>query len=209
MKRVFLLGDSVFDNGAYVPGQPDVREQVQELMPANAVVELLARDGAKIGDVEAQLRRIPGDATHLVVSAGGNDAIQASSLLNESAASMADAIEKLGAVAERFAARYSAMLDLLLGRRLPLAVCTIYEPPFPDLHRRKIAVTALTALNDQITRQAFSRGLTVIDLRIIFDRVEDFANPIEPSVQGGAKIARAIMKFVSGVRSSAAVIASN
>jgi len=209
MKRVFLLGDSVFDNGAYVPGQPDVREQVQELMPANAVVELLARDGAKIGDVEAQLRRIPGDATHLVVSAGGNDAIQASSLLNESAASMADAIEKLGAVAERFAARYSAMLDLLLGRRLPVAVCTIYEPPFPDLHRRKIAVTALTALNDQITRQAFSRGLTVIDLRIIFDRVEDFANPIEPSVQGGAKIARAIMKFVSGVRSSAAVIASN
>jgi hypothetical protein len=209
MKRVVLLGDSVFDNGAYVPGQPDVRQQVQELMPSDATVELLARDGATIRDVETQVRRIPGDATHLVVSAGGNDAIQASGILDESAASMADAIEKLGAVAERFAARYSAMLDLLLRRRLPVAICTIYEPPFPDLHRRKIAITALTALNDQITRQAFSRGLTVIDLRIIFNREEDFANPIEPSVHGGAKIARAIMKFVSGAASSAAVIASS
>jgi len=66
---------------------------------------------------------------------------------------------------------------------------------------------ALSALNDQITRQAFSRGLTVIDLRIIFDRDEDFANPIEPSPLGGAKIARAIINFISGAPPSAGVIA--
>jgi hypothetical protein len=91
MTLVLLLGDSVFDNGAYVPAQPDVRRQVQALMPADATDELLARDGASIRDVEAQLCRIPAGATHLLVSAGGNDAIQASGLLNESAASMAGA----------------------------------------------------------------------------------------------------------------------
>jgi len=207
MKRVFLLGDSVFDNAAYVGRNPDVRRQVQELLPPDAAVEMIARDGAVLGDVAAQLRKVPNSATHLIVSAGGNDALQASGLLNDRASSVAEAIEKLGAAADRFGASYSAMLDALLIRKLPTAVCTIYEPPFPERQRRKIAAVALSALNDQITRQAFSRGLTVIDLRIIFDRDEDFANPIEPSPLGGAKIARAIINFISGAPPSAGVIA--
>ena len=207
MKRVFLLGDSVFDNAAYVGRNPDVRRQVQELLPPDATVEMIARDGAVLGDVAAQLRKLPNSATHLIVSAGGNDALKASGLLNDRASSVAEAIEKLGAAADRFGASYSAMLDALLIRKLPTAVCTIYEPPFPERQRRKIAAVALSALNDQITRQAFSRGLTVIDLRIIFDRDEDFANPIEPSPLGGAKIARAIINFISGAPPSAGVIA--
>jgi len=207
MKRVFLLGDSVFDNAAYVGRNPDVRRQVQELLPPDATVEMIARDGAVLGDVAAQLRKVPNSATHLIVSAGGNDALQASGLLNDRASSVAEAIEKLGAAADRFGASYSAMLDALLIRKLPTAVCTIYEPPFPERQRRKIAAVALSALNDQITRQAFSRGLTVIDLRIIFDRDEDFANPIEPSPFGGAKIARAIINFISGAPPAAGVIA--
>jgi hypothetical protein len=39
---------------------------------------------------------------------------------------------------------------------------------------------------------AFSRGTALIDLRIICSEDGDYANPIEPSVQGGLKIARAI-----------------
>jgi hypothetical protein len=68
-------------------------------------------------------------------------------------------------------------------------VGTIYEPRFPEAPRRKLAATALTLLNDKITRQAFARGLTLIDLRLICDEDADFANPIEPSARGGAKIA--------------------
>jgi len=208
MKQVFLLGDSVFDNAAYVPRQPDVRRQVQALMPPEFAVQLAARDGAVMDDVFAQMRKVPRSATHLIVSAGGNDALQASGLLNERASSVADAIEKLGLIADRFGERYSAMLDALQSRDIPAAVCTIYEPPFPDRQRRKISATALAVLNDQITRHAFSRGVTVIDLRIIFDRDEDFANPIEPSVIGGAKLARAILTFVTGAPPSGTVIAS-
>jgi hypothetical protein len=50
--------------------------------------------------------------------------------------------------------------------------------------------------NDCITRAAFSRGLPVIDLRLICDQDEDYANPIEPSVRGGEKIAAAIAGLV-------------
>ena len=51
--------------------------------------------------------------------------------------------------------------------------------------------------NDCITREAFARGLSLIDPRLICDGDEDFANPIEPSVRGGAKIASAIAALVT------------
>ena len=44
--------------------------------------------------------------------------------------------------------------------------------------------------NDAIMREVFARALPVIDLRLIFDDDADYANDIEPSVEGGAKIAR-------------------
>jgi hypothetical protein len=46
-------------------------------------------------------------------------------------------------------------------------------------------------------REAFSRGLPVIDLRLMFDDDADYANDIEPSVQGGEKIAQAIATLVA------------
>jgi hypothetical protein len=68
-----------------------------------------------------------------------------------------------------------------------------------------VAATALTVLNDRITREAFSRGATLIDLRVICDHDEDFTDAIEPSVRGGAKIAAAVMRFVNGAPSSAVI----
>ena len=39
-KRVLLIGDSIIDNGAYVrPGEPDVTEQLQALLPQDTVVK--------------------------------------------------------------------------------------------------------------------------------------------------------------------------
>jgi hypothetical protein len=88
------------------------------------------------------------------------------------------------------------MLDRVLARHLHTVLCTIYEPRFPDPRLQRLAVTALTLFNDVITRTAFAHGLPLIDLRLVCDRDEDFANPIEPSVKGGAKIARAILHAV-------------
>jgi hypothetical protein len=51
---------------------------------------------------------------------------------------------------------------------------------------------ALMMFNDAILRVAFELRLGVIDLRLICVEPSDYANPIEPSGAGGAKIARAI-----------------
>jgi hypothetical protein len=210
--HVVLLGDSIFDNAAYVGRDPDVRTQLQAMLQGSkgsGKATLLARDGATITEVGAQLSMLPTDATHLVVSTGGNDALAAIGLLEAKATCVADALATLASMGDEFRRDYAAMLDVVAARGLPTAVCTIYEPRFPEPALRRAAATALSLLNDQISREIFSRGLAMIDLRLICDEDKDFANPIEPSAHGGAKIARAILNFTSGRTPDAAVFAKN
>src|SRR5215510_9085345 len=128
MNHIVLVGDSVFDNAAYVAGGPDVVRQLRGILPSGWRTTLNALDGAVIGDIAGQLRNLPADATHLVVSAGGNDALGEAHLLERSVASMAEALELLAEVRERFRVAYAAMLQEVRQRRLHTAVCTIYEP---------------------------------------------------------------------------------
>ncbi len=197
MTHIVLLGDSIVDNAAYVAGGPDVVRQLRDILPSGWRATLNARDGAVIADLPQQLESLPTDPTHLVVSVGGNDALGESALLDRNVSSMAEALELITAVRERFRSSYARMLDQVLQRRLPVAVCTIYEARFPEPVTRRLAATALTALNDAITREAFARNIDCIDLRILCDNDRDFANPIEPSVHSGAKIAKAILDFAS------------
>jgi lysophospholipase L1-like esterase len=192
MPHIVLLGDSTLDNAAYVAAGQDVRAQLQAILPAGGRTTLLAIDGDVITGVSRQLGKLPGDASHLVVSVGGNDALGYSGLLSQPARSVAEVLEKLAEVRERFAADYRAMLGAVLARKLPTAICTIYDPAFPDVESRRIGATALTVLNDLITREAASNALSLIDLRVMFNDPADYANAIEPSAQGGRKLAAAI-----------------
>lgn len=197
MNHVVLLGDSVFDNSAYVRGGPDVVRQMRERLPGGWQATLAAVDGNVMGDIPRQIARIPADASHLVVSIGGNDALRHVGIFTAAAGSMTEALARLAGIRERFQLDYRATLDALLARRLPTAVCTIYEARFPDPDLRRVAATALTLLNDAITREAFARGVPLIDLRLVCDDDADFANPIEPSVRGGEKITAAIAKLLA------------
>jgi lysophospholipase L1-like esterase len=198
MGHIVLLGDSVFDNGAYVrPGEPDVVQQLRDALPASWRATLAAVDGAVTGSVRGQLERLPTDATHLVVSVGGNDALRRQDVLDLRVRSVAEALLRFAEVRDEFARDYRAMLDAVLGRGLPAAVCTIYDPRFPDPTRQRVAVAALAAFNDVITREAFGRGLPLIDLRLICSEDTDYANPIEPGARGGAKFASAIAELLS------------
>ncbi|MER9445740.1 SGNH/GDSL hydrolase family protein [Mesorhizobium sp. M0340] len=195
--KVVLLGDSVFDNRAYVAGGADVLAHLARQLPERWSAELLAVDGSVMAGVRQQLERLPAGATHLVVSIGGNDALGVSSVLDAPSRSVADALLKLAEIREQFCSEYASTLDAVLAVNLPTAVCTIYDVRYADLDERRVAVTALSILNDCITRAAATRGVAVIDLRIVSDEDADFVNAIEPSEQGGGKIASAIVSFVT------------
>jgi hypothetical protein len=195
--HVVLLGDSIFDNKSYVAGGPDVLAHLRARLPGGWQATLAAVDGAVTGGLRQQTARIPPDASHLVLSIGGNDALQQEGVLAEDARSVGEGLARLAAMRERFRSNYGAALDLLLARRLPLAICTIYDPRFPDPVRRQLGIAGLALFNDVITREASERGLPLLDLRVLCDEDADFANPIEPSVQGGRKIAAEIARLVT------------
>jgi hypothetical protein len=50
--------------------------------------------------------------------------------------------------------------------------------------------------NDCIIRTAFVHGIRLRDLRFIYTEEGDYANTIEPSAQGGAKVASTIVGLV-------------
>jgi hypothetical protein len=197
MSHVVLLGDSIFDNAAYVRGGPDVVTQLRGALPGGWRATLRAVDGAVLMNVPGQLSRVPEDAGFLVVSAGGNDALGEVELLGEGARSMAGALERLAGIAEDFERGYRRMLGAVLERGLPTAVCTIYNGRFPDPVMQRLSSTALVHFNDAILRTAFAAGVPVLELRLVCTEDADYANPIEPSSHGGEKIARAIARVVT------------
>jgi hypothetical protein len=198
--HIVLLGDSIFDNHAYVPDGPSVIDHLRVLIPAGWNASLAAHDGDVVADVICQIMGMPEDATHLVVSAGGNDALNALGLLSEPATSVFDALHTLADIRDEFRAGYRAMLEHLKGLQLPLTVCTIYDC-VPGLGRQEKAALAL--FNEIILREAFEAGLPVIDLRIVCQEETDYSviSPIEPSDSGGAKIAKLIAEMV-GMRTA-------
>jgi hypothetical protein len=197
MPHVVLLGDSIFDNAAYVRGGPDVLAHLEQRLPEGWQATLAAIDGATTQGMSIQYGRIPADATHLVLSIGGNDALMNVDILERRASSSAEVLGMLADIRDAFGQRYGAVLRELRKRELPLILCTIYEGNFPDQRMQRLATTALTVFNDVILRAGIRSALPVIDLRLVCSEAEDYANPIEPSVQGGAKIADSIVRALA------------
>ncbi len=197
MKHLVLLGDSIFDNASYVNGGADVLTHLKRSLPGGWKATLLAQDGSATGDVKRQLAQLPADATHLIISAGGNDFVGHVEILHSRANTIADALGQLGDLQTQFVGSYRAMLQVALAGCKPTAVCTIYNPAYPDPTQQRVIMTVLSLFNDAITRAAAEFGVPVLDLRLVCTSPAHFANPIEPSVAGGQRIAQAILKLLT------------
>ena len=123
--------------------------------------------------------------------------------------SSAEVLWALADASEQFERRYRRAVAAVVQKRVPVALCTIYNGYFPEAAFQRLASTALIVFNDVILRVALEHGFPVIDLRAICNEPADYANPIEPSSIGGAKIARAIVRvldlFESDIRVSRVV----
>ena len=194
-RHIVLAGDSIFDNAVYVPGEPCVTEQLQAIVSDGDRVTMLAVDGDCAGDVLMQLQSLPTDATHILVSAGGNDALlQAGELYREHASSLA-MFSHWSDIQAGFRRTYREMLAGVANVNCSVGVCTIYDavPSVTDIER-----TALSLFNDVIVREATALELPVVDLRHICVEASDYSelSPIEPSSQGGEKIAAALYRML-------------
>jgi len=206
MAHVVLVGDSLFDNARYTEGGPDVIAQVRQLLPVGWQASLLAVDGSTTENIPAQVERLPVGASHLVLSVGGNDAIMNADILRMPAESTAQALAALHDMSQRFDRDYRRAVAACKQKGLPLAICTIYNGCFPDAEYQRLISTALMVFNDVILRVGIEFGLPMIDLRLICSSPSDYANPIEPSSIGGAKIAKSIVSLVTDVGSGTRVV---
>lgn len=196
-RHIVLLGDSIFDNALYVPGGPSVLEHIERMLPEGDRVTMIALDGATVSSVFRQLERVPEDATHLVLSAGGNDALwTAGSIFAQESKNVRSSLQRVAESIVEFKYEYRRLICALRELRLPLVTCTVYDS-IPGLDSSETA--GLCLFNDTITRTAFELGTTLIDLRTICNESSDYSpvSPIEPSASGGSKIVRAILTALS------------
>ena len=203
-KHITLAGDSIFDNQIYVPGQPDVAKQLRSHLDGDVEVTLLAIDGDITQGVKDQLNRIPIETSHLFISVGGNDALAYLNRLLDPVSNVGEGFLIFSNIQDEFRKRYRKMLKNALSYNMPTTVCTIYRPCFnhrnssrvsqflsygiPTETLQKVSVTALTTFNDIIMEEAVNAGIPIMDLRVMYDNEEDYANPIEPSTNGGKKM---------------------
>ncbi len=212
-KHIVLAGDSIFDNGSYVPGEPDVAQQLRNQLGEDSNVTLLAIDGDVTKDVHNQLTQLPEDTSHLFISVGGNDALGQLHIFTDPVSSVGEGFLKFSRVQTTFQQEYKAMLENALSLNIPTTICTIYKPCFyhPDMSRvgsyvgngvsntdlQNVSVTALTAFNDVILQEAVTTGIPLMDLRVMYDNVADYANPIEPSTIGGQKMVSVMESIIN------------
>jgi lysophospholipase L1-like esterase len=200
-KVVVLLGDSIIDNGGYVrAGEPDVAQQLEIRLPHHTVVKR-AVDGSTCADVLGWQIDDLQDADHVILSAGGNDALQHIDLLEAAAATTArHVLIRLWSIREEFRRSYATLLDRLALTRRPVLVLTVYNPCFRghgfDAAYQQAAESAVSIINDVIQQEGRRRAFDILELRTLFDERADYANPIEPSATGGAKLAKHISDWV-------------
>ena len=195
-KHICLMGDSIFDNDGYIPGEPGVIEQMRRSIPKNWTAFKVAVDGDCIEDIPNQLEKVPAQITDIVVSIGGNDLMKFRHLLARVAEG--EQLEELiASPLADFEIAYGWMLDSVAAHGPKVTACTIYTAiPFAEPEMRDHAPSAIGAFNTIILRLAEARGLSVIRLYLACTENDNFSDmsPIEPSSKGGQKIVDAILQ---------------
>jgi hypothetical protein len=195
MNHLVLLGDSIFDNSAYVDNGPSVIQQVNSQLPGDWQATLLAVDGDTSAEVLNQITKLPPKLTHLALSVGGNDALTCIGRLKAAAATVREGLTTLTQIKSEFEVNYQRLISKLVLLNKPTLLCTIYDQVprlTPELQ------TALGLFNDVIFRGAIQHELPVLDLRMVCTEADDFSesSPIEPSAKGGEKLSSRLVSVM-------------
>ena len=201
MAVVNLLGDSIIDNKIYVgPHELSVTEHLHNL--CDDVINSIAVDGHTTKDViHNQLDLLPQYSTHQVLSIGGNDLLQNMYFLkNRERLSANEVFEQAVGIMAPIKRRYQTIVEKLSLQDSNILLCTVYEGNLlndPLLYDIALSSKAMVSmLNDIVYSTANTYNAEVLELRNIFTKPKDYANPIEPSHIGGSKFALEINDWI-------------
>jgi len=210
-------------------GELDVATHLKKLYSDHPNVSITnnAVDGDTMYDLEYNHLDTPDieEASHIIVSIGGNDLLhnisflqrtsELSKIMGKDARIGKWGVKELNPSRNRvfeetyfeiikpFTKQYETIVANLSIHRAKLLLCTVYEGDLVDSDEfsdvNNSSKTMVSLFNDIVYRTANKYGADVLELREIFVRPEDYANPIEPSHIGGGKLAKSIQKWVNDV----------
>ena len=219
MSKVALLGDSIIDNKVYVgPGEFSVLEHIELL--SDLEFSQIALDGDTTVEVlYNQLEKLEETSDFNVLSIGGNDLLEHLHLLVDpiNKNTFSRNLEIMNEFIEPIKERYEKIVEYLSKKEGKLLLCTVYNGDFErdDGHetfegdegfifgigdllkgKQEAATVIARVFNDVVYSTGKKFGVDVLELREIFTDSIDYANPIEPSHVGGAKLAENILKWI-------------
>ena len=184
-KTIVLLGDSILKNNSYVSNGKAVDNILEE---RNATVYSLAQNNAKIVDVYGEINKIPleinNKSTMIFLSSGGND------ILSFYVDQHGDTTDT--GFLNTMLAAYKSLVKSIKTRmnECQIVLLDIYYPTSNQFTQYKPILEEWNTLLENYAREN-SLGLLQISKSVTAPN--DFTLSIEPSEQGGEKIAQKIL----------------
>lgn len=190
-KVIILLGDSILKNNHYVSDGNSIEDILSE--KSNKKIFNYATDHSKIVDIYSQLSQIPLDLntsnTSIFLSAGGNDILtyyvdQENDITNTSFLSTL----------------FESYIKLIksIQMRLPKANLFLIDIYYPNNDTYSKYNSIISEWNEMIYKYAndSNNNITgIVRISSFITKNEDFSFGIEPSSQGGTKIANNILTY--------------
>jgi len=228
-KILLLGDSIIDNKSYVLDGELDVTAHLKKLYSDQPDVFIInnAVDGDTMYNIEYNHLDTPEveEASHIIVSIGGNDLLHNISFLQTTSelSKVMGKDARIGKWGRRelnpsrnkvfeetyfeiikpFTKQYETIVANLSSHRANLLLCTVYEGDLADSDEfsdvNNSSKTMVSLFNDIVYRTANKYSADVLELREIFVRSEDYANPIEPSHIGGGKLAKAIRKWVNNV----------
>jgi len=210
--KVFLLGDSIIDNGPYVGNMPTVTDEVEKLWPNH--VERVAYDGHRILEVEEQYDRAIAAGFNpsqdvLVLSVMGNDLRVMLGVYELPVTTVAEGMVTAYRHIEQVFARYDALVASIRARGVKhlvlVSIYPIYDMSLYAGERVKFNVNErtgswvlMTPVLGMVARHiidtAKKHGAEVAELFSGDFGPEDIVLSIEPGPSASPKVARIIVE---------------
>jgi hypothetical protein len=188
-KVIILLGDSILKNNYYVGYEYSVENLLQQ--KSNKIIKCYAVNDSKIYDVFSQINRIPIELnennTYIFISVGGNDILD--KYVERKNVDIND-FEGLNT----FFGNYKKLIKTLKNKmnKCKIIALDLYYPtssvyvPYKDI---------IKEWNKKTYEFLIENNIEILPISKIMTNSRDFIFDIEPSKEGGEKIANAINNF--------------